>query len=213
MKSVLLEHFPDLTDVQISQYQRFSELFTSWNEKINCISRKDINNLFVNHILHSLSIAKIFNFTDNTMIADIGTGGGFPGIPLAIMFPEVKFDLIDSIGKKINVVKNISEELCLKNITPINTRAETLKCKYDFVVSRAVTSFPKFYQMTKHLILIKQKNSGQGIIYLKGGDFENEISGFKHISIYYINEYLNYDYFKTNSVLNKLLIASKIRKY
>ncbi|HNQ69202.1 MAG TPA: 16S rRNA (guanine(527)-N(7))-methyltransferase RsmG [Bacteroidales bacterium] len=201
MKSILLEHFPDLSNVQLDQYKKFAEIFPLWNQRINCISRKDIDNLFINHILHSLSIAKVFNFSKETTIADIGTGGGFPGIPLAIMFPDVNFDLVDSIGKKTTVVKNISEELNLNNIKAINTRAETLDCKYNVIISRAVTSFPEFYKMVKHILLNKPEFEPNGIIYLKGGDFQNEISGFSKIQIFNIIDYLKFDYFETKKII------------
>lgn len=200
MKSILLEYFPDLTNVQLEQYLKLAEIFPAWNEKINCISRKDINNLFVNHILHSLSIAKVFNFKRTRYIADIGTGGGFPGIPLAIMFPNVEFDLVDSIGKKISVVKNIIDELQLHNVDAINTRAETLECKYDVIISRAVTSFPEFHKMVKHIIKSSEFEPN-GIIYLKGGDFANEVSGYNKIQIFNIIDYLKFEYFETKKII------------
>ena len=201
MKSVLLEHFPNLTKAQLDQYHKLAEIFPIWNEKINCISRKDIENLFINHILHSLSIAKIFQFSKGTSISDIGTGGGFPGIPLAIMFPDAKFDLVDSIGKKITVVKNLIEALNLQNVSAINARAETLPCNYDVVISRAVTSFPEFYKMVKPILKNNSEVNPNGIIYLKGGDFQNEISGFNKIQIYNITDYLKFDYFETKKII------------
>lgn len=201
MKSVLLEHFPNLTKAQLDQYHKLAEIFPIWNEKINCISRKDIENLFINHILHSLSIAKIFQFSKGTSISDIGTGGGFPGIPLAIMFPDVKFDLVDSIGKKITVVKNLIEILNLQNASAINARAETLPCTYDVVISRAVKSFPEFYKMVKPILKNNSEVEPNGIIYLKGGDFQNEISGFNKIQIYNITDYLKFDYFETKKII------------
>jgi len=201
MKSVLLEHFPNLSEVQLNQLFTFAQIFPEWNDKINCISRKDIENLFVNHILHSLSIAKLFYFPEGTVIADIGTGGGFPGIPLAIMFPDAEFDLVDSIGKKIIVVKSIIEKLKLNNVSAKCSRAESLPEKYDVVVSRAVTSFPKFYQLVHHIIRKNAKSDINGIIYLKGGDFSNEISKFKKIQVYNIIEHMKYDYFETKKII------------
>jgi len=209
MKTTLLKYFPDLNENQLNSFTQLLEIFPEWNNKVNCISRKDIENLFVNHILHSLSIAKVFNFADNTTIADIGTGGGFPGIPLAIMFPEVKFDLVDSIGKKITVVKDISEQLGLKNVTAINTRAELLPCKYDFVVSRAVTSFPEFYKIVKDIIKTDSTDGKHGVIYLKGGDFSNEISGFNNIQLFEISNIFDFEYFETKKIIYLPIIKKK----
>lgn len=201
MNDILLKYFPQLKENQLYQYAQLSEIFPEWNNKVNCVSRKDIENLFVNHILHSLTISKLFVFPDGINIADIGTGGGFPGIPLAIMHPQIHFDLVDSIGKKILVVKDISERLGLENVTAINTRAEQLPKKYDFVVSRAVTAFPDFYAMVKNIIKTETEHNRQGILYLKGGDFENEISGFGNIQLWKISEHFDYEHFETKKLI------------
>ena len=142
---ILLHYFPDLTPFQKNQFLRIFELYKDWNDKINVVSRKDIDNLYVNHVLHSLGIAKVASFKPGTTILDVGTGGGFPGIPLAILFPETQFHLVDSIGKKITVVKNVAEGLGLKNVKAEQVRAEQIKGKYDFIVSRAVTRLKAFY--------------------------------------------------------------------
>lgn len=201
MQNVLLKHFPHLNNTQLEQFAILEKKFPNWNMKINCISRKDIDNLFVNHILHSLSIAVKFKFDKNQYVADVGTGGGFPGIPLAIMFPETKFDLIDSIAKKIFVVQELKKELKLYNVNALNIRVETLKPKYDFVISRAVTALPNFYKLVKNVILKDSLHKKQGIIYLKGGDFEQELSIFKDYQIFNISEFMNYQQFETKKII------------
>ncbi|MDD3685451.1 MAG: 16S rRNA (guanine(527)-N(7))-methyltransferase RsmG [Bacteroidales bacterium] len=201
MEQILLQHFPDLSENQINQFKTLASIFPEWNNKVNCVSRKDIDNLFTNHILHSLSIAKKFEFNKKHCVADIGTGGGFPGIPLAIMFPHTQFDLVDSIGKKIMVVKEIAKDLKLENVNGINARAESLPEKYDFVVSRAVTSFYDFFMLVRNIILKKTEHNSQGIIYLKGGDFENELKSFNNFQIYDIQEFFDYEYFETKKII------------
>lgn len=177
---LLKKYFPDLSALQISQFGALGGLYHEWNEKINVISRKDIDELYVRHVLHSLSVAKIIRFQPGTALLDVGTGGGFPGIPLAILFPECHFTLIDSIGKKIRVVQEIADSLKLSNVTARKNRVQEIKMKYDFILSRAVTAFPEFVSMVKKNISPRSKNSlPNGIIYLKGGDFESEISPFK----------------------------------
>jgi 16S rRNA (guanine527-N7)-methyltransferase len=213
MKERLKEYFPDLSENQLNQYLQLAEIFPEWNSKVNCVSRKDIDNLFVNHILHSLSIAKYFKFPAGTKVADIGTGGGFPGIPLAIMFPNVKFDLVDSIGKKIMVVKDISERLELQNVEAINLRAEQLPDEYDFIVSRAVTAFPQFVSMVKSKIKYPTEHSMQGVIYLKGGEFENEIAGFCNTTIFDISEVFDYEYFTTKKIIYLPIIKKSQKKF
>ena len=176
-------YFPGLTPEQIIRFGRMDQLYREWNEKINVISRKDIDFLFEKHILHSLAIAKIITFRPGTQILDIGTGGGFPGIPLAIFFPDCHFTLIDSIGKKIKVVQAVVDDLSLKNVTAIHTRVQELKTEFDFVVSRAVTAFPEFVGLVRKNIAKQQKNAlPNGIIYLKGGDFQEEISKFRNLT-------------------------------
>ena len=212
MRQELIDLFPELSDLQLNQYEKLLEIFPVWNDKVNCVSRKDISNLFVNHVLHSLSIAMFFRFPPNSRVADVGTGGGFPGIPLAIMFPEIKFDLIDSIGKKVNVVSNIANELGLTNITAIKSRAELLPCHYDFVVSRAVTAFPSFVQIVRGMILGENSDGKQGILYLKGGDFDDELKGFSNYSIYNIRERLDYEYFDTKKIIYLPISKKKLKK-
>jgi 16S rRNA (guanine527-N7)-methyltransferase len=199
----ILRYFPDLTKDQTEKFSRLASLYTDWNSKINVISRKDIDNLYVNHVLHSLAIAKIIIFNSATSILDVGTGGGFPGIPLAILFPEVNFHLVDSIEKKIKVVKAVSEELALANITAEHTRVEQIKQKYDFVVSRAVTAFPEFVKMVRKTVSDKNRNSlPNGIIYLKGGEFADEIKQYKRsVEIFNISEFFSADFFTTKKII------------
>ncbi|MFC2138183.1 16S rRNA (guanine(527)-N(7))-methyltransferase RsmG, partial [Bacteroidota bacterium] len=173
---IILKYFHGLSDIQIHQYEQLHDLYRFWNEKINVISRKDIDNLYERHILHSIAIAKITQFKPGTKIIDIGTGGGFPGIPLAIMFPKAEFVLVDSILKKINVVNEICNSINLQNVVAIQSRAEKIKEKFDFIVSRAVTAFPAFYKLFYKLISTQNINDlKNGILYLKGGDFEEEL--------------------------------------
>ena len=172
----ILRYFPNLTDRQKSQFAQLQPLYADWNEKVNVISRKDIDNLYVNHVLHSLSIARLVTFVDGTRMMDVGTGGGFPGIPLAILFPNCQFYLVDSIGKKIAVVKAVAEALGLTNVTAEQIRVEQVKTQFDFVLSRAVTRFDAFYNMTRKCVQAGGKNSiANGILYLKGGDIEEEL--------------------------------------
>ena len=200
---VLLKYFPELTNIQIQQFSKLNNLYGEWNKKINVISRKDIDSLYLKHVLHSLAIAKIISFVPGTRILDVGTGGGFPGIPLAILFPSSNFILIDSIGKKIKVVNGIVENLGLENVTSINSRAEELDEKFDFVVSRAVKAFPLFYSWVKKSIHSEHKNRiKNGILYLKGGDIEEEIKDFKgKIQIFRINKFFKDDFFSSKFIM------------
>lgn len=194
------------------QEQRFSALqciYSEWNSRINLISRKDINNLYERHVLHSLGIAKVIAFKDNTEILDAGTGGGFPGIPLAIMFPECKFTLVDSTGKKIAVVNDVAKELKLDNVTAKHIRAEQLNETFNFVVSRAVTELPVFYDWMKNKIIKKGFNSiPGGILYLKGGDTAQEINNIRKTSpsvssaIYKLNKFFEEEFFETKKVVH-----------
>ena len=200
---ILLKYFPDLKSEQIEQFEKLGPLVNEWNQKINVISRKDIEALYEKHILHSLSIAKMINFRSGSRILDVGTGGGFPGIPLAILFPECRFVLIDSIGKKIKVVQDLVEKLELNNVTAVQTRVEEVKETFDFVVSRAVTAFPHFVDMVKKNISRNQQNAvPNGIFYLKGGDFQNELVGFKQIAeVNNIQLFFSEPFFETKKIV------------
>ncbi|MBF2798917.1 16S rRNA (guanine(527)-N(7))-methyltransferase RsmG [Riemerella anatipestifer] len=194
-KDLILKYFPELTEQQQHQFALLEPLYKEWNEKINVISRKDTDSLYEKHILHSLGIAKVMPFSEGTKVLDIGTGGGFPGIPLAIMFPEVEFTLIDSIGKKIKVVQAVSEALELKNLIAVHGRAEKLKDKYHFVVSRAVTQMPVFLRWLKGKFEKEQFNpKHNGVLYLKGGDLAEELAGLKceifNLKNYFEEEFL-----------------------
>ncbi len=199
----ILKYFPHLTPLQISCFEEMSVLYHQWNEKINVISRNDIEFLYERHILHSLAIAKVINFQPQSRIMDVGTGGGFPGIPLAILFPDSNFVLVDSIGKKIKVVQNIADELGLKNIQPVNARVESIKEKFDFIVSRAVTAFPDFVKLVRKNISKVQRNPlPNGILYLKGGDFREELKPFdKSVETFEISDYFNEPFFHTKKVI------------
>jgi len=201
---IILKYFPELTEKQYEQFALLSDLYKEWNEKINVISRKDIEELYERHILHSLAIAKIIRFKPNTSILDVGTGGGFPGIPLAIMFPDCKFHLVDSIGKKITVVNEISKSIGLKNITAEQARAEKLKDNYDFIVSRAVTAFPAFYNWVKNKTNSNSQNDlKNGILYLKGGDLSEELKKFQsRITSYNIAEFFTESFFETKKIIH-----------
>lgn len=200
----IIEKYFELNDTKRKRFAQLQDLYTEWNAKINVISRKDIDHLYLKHILHSLAIAKLVHFKDGCNVIDVGTGGGFPGIPLAIYFPAVKFHLIDSIGKKIKVVNAIVEALGLKNVTTQQIRSNELKHhRFDFVVSRAVTNLPKFHQEVQHLFL-KQDQHGlpNGIVYLKGGDLTAEIEPFKKvITSYDLTEFFEEEFFETKKII------------
>lgn len=200
----ILKYFPNLTDTQKSQFAKLQQLYADWNEKVNVISRKDIDNLYVNHVLHSLAIAKIISFTDGTQLLDVGTGGGFPGIPLAIMFPQCQFRLIDSIGKKITVVNAVIEAVGLANAKGEQIRVEQVKEKSDFVISRAVTRFDSFYNMTRKCVSPGGNNQlPNGIIYLKGGDFDEELKSINRKTIIYnISDYFDEPFFETKKIIH-----------
>jgi 16S rRNA (guanine527-N7)-methyltransferase len=201
--SIIEKYFPGLTDVQRSQFAALGPLYREWNDKINVVSRKDIENLYINHILHSLGIAKVISFQKGAEILDVGTGGGFPGIPLAILFPEVRFHLVDSIGKKITVVNEVAKAVGLANVTGEKIRAEELKTKYDFVVSRAVTRMKEFYGWVKNSVKPKSHHSlDNGILYLKGGDLDEEMDEMrKPYSLYDLTEYFEEEFFETKKVV------------
>jgi 16S rRNA (guanine527-N7)-methyltransferase len=199
----IIKYFPNLSQEQIKSFRGMASLYQDWNRKINVISRKDIDYLYERHILHSLSIGKIINFRPDTRILDVGTGGGFPGIPLAILFPDSKFVLIDSIGKKIRVVRAIADELGLKNVIALNIRVEELKQEFDFVISRAVTAFPAFVALvTKNISGIEHNSLPNGIIYLKGGNFHEETARYRRIiEVTEISKFFNEQYFTTKRVI------------
>ena len=198
---LILNYFPKLTKNQIQQFNYLDSIYKYWNSRINVISRKDIDSLYINHVLHSLSIAKVIDFNSNTKVLDVGTGGGFPGIPLAILFPEVEFMLLDSINKKINVVNDIVNKLHLKNVLTSVNRVEDINESYDFVVSRAVTNMPNFIKYVNDRISSNHNNNlRNGILYLKGGDLSEELKDIQH-KIYDINSYFKEDFFATKKIV------------
>jgi 16S rRNA (guanine527-N7)-methyltransferase len=200
------KYFQDLTEIQKSQFESLGALYAEWNAKINVISRKDIDQLYLKHVLHSLSIAKYVQFNQGSKIIDVGTGGGFPGIPLAIMFPESEFLLIDSIGKKIKVVEAIYKELGIQNCKAVQIRAEDVKGIFDFVISRAVTSLPVFVEWVKNCISKKSIHSvPNGIIYLKGGDLSTELDIPYHSMVINISDYFDEAFFETKKIVHVYL--------
>ena len=201
--NLLLKYFPNLSEHQIEQFSKLQELYQDWNLKINVVSRKDIDELYLRHVLHSLGIAKVVQFKPNTKVLDVGTGGGFPGIPLAILFPEVQFHLVDSIGKKIKVVREVAEGLGLQNIKTTHGRVEEIKETYDFIVSRAVAQMETFVFWTKGKINKKQQHPiKNGILYLKGGDLSDELKKYTSATIYNLPDYFAEDFFETKKVVH-----------
>ena len=199
----ILKYFPNLTDVQKEQFAKLDFLYHEWNAKINVISRKDIDELYTKHILHSLGIAKIIKFEPGTFVLDVGTGGGFPGIPLAILFPETRFFLIDIIAKKIKVVQAVAEALELKNVKAEQLRAELVKGDFDFIVSRAVTNMPDFVSWIKDKIKKKSKHElKNGILYLKGGDLTEELKDFPKATEYNLSNFFEDEFFETKKVVH-----------
>lgn len=200
---LIKKYFPELSKKQQKQFAALQDLYNEWNAQINVISRKDEDNFYERHVLHSLGIAKVMQFKDDSRILDIGTGGGFPGIPLAILFPECDFVLVDSIGKKIKVVNEVAQALGLKNVTGIHERAEKINEQFDFVVSRAVTAMPAFLPWTKNKFLKKNKNEfPNGILYLKGGDLTEELSSIKQtIKEFPLTDYFSEEFFETKKVI------------
>ncbi|MDG1175948.1 MAG: 16S rRNA (guanine(527)-N(7))-methyltransferase RsmG [Flavobacteriales bacterium] len=203
----IAHYFPELNEIQLSQLEQLKPLYEEWNAQINVISRKDIDNFYERHVLHSLGIAKVMKFKPGTHILDVGTGGGFPGIPLAIMFPKCKFHLVDSIGKKIKVVNEVATSLGLKNVTATHQRAEQVKDKYDFVVSRAVTRLDPFIGWIKTKIKSQNKNElPNGILYLKGGDLTEELSEVrKKNKSYSLPSYFEEEFFETKKVVQVVI--------
>ena len=199
----ILKYFPDLTDIQIEQFQKLDFLYHDWNEKINVISRKDIDALYTKHILHSLGIAKIMKFEPGATVLDVGTGGGFPGIPLAILFPETRFYLIDVIAKKIKVVQGVVDALELKNLKAEQKRAELVKGDFDFIVSRAVTNMPDFVSWISNKIKKQHKHTlKNGILYLKGGDLAEELKDFPKATLYDLSTIFEDEFFETKKVVH-----------
>lgn len=199
----ILKQFPDLSDNQILQFQKLQGLYEDWNAKINVISRKDIDELYTRHVLHSLGIAKIIDFRPGSKIMDVGTGGGFPGIPLAILFPEVDFYLIDVIAKKIRVVNEVAAGLGLKNVKAEQKRAELVKQEFDFIVSRAVTNMPDFVNWVDDKVSKKQNHElANGILYLKGGDLTEELKAFPKATEYNLSDFFTDEFFETKKVVH-----------
>lgn len=201
---IILKYFPNISEHQTKQFEQLYDLYLLWNAQINVISRKDTELLFEHHVLHSLGIAKVMEFKSGTKILDVGTGGGFPGIPLAILFPESTFHLVDSIGKKIKVVNEVSAAIGLTNLTAQHERAEKIKDKYHFIVSRAVTAFPEFYNWVNHKILKDNFNDlPNGILYLKGGDLQVEFGNHYNKAVFYdLKNYFEEEFFETKKVVH-----------
>jgi 16S rRNA (guanine527-N7)-methyltransferase len=202
--NIITKYFPKLNETQRIQFEQLQPLYAEWNAQINVISRKDFPDFYEHHVLHSLAIAKLISFTSGTKILDVGTGGGFPGIPLAIYFPQTQFHLVDSIGKKIKVVNNVIESLGLQNVTAQQIRADELTDKYDFVVSRAVTRLPEFVPWVRKNIAQKQINSlPNGIIYLKGGNLQEETKPFKkYVFVKNLSDWFEEEFFETKKVVH-----------
>jgi 16S rRNA (guanine527-N7)-methyltransferase len=198
----ILNYFPHLSSNQKEQFSELGPLYAEWNERINVISRKDIEALYLRHVLHSLGIAKVQDFLPGSRVLDIGTGGGFPGVPLAIMFPETEFVLVDSIGKKIKVVGEVARELGLENVEAVHGRAEKQKGQFDFIVSRAVTNMSDFVKWTRNKFLKENRHPlPNGILYLKGGDLREELKPFQKARIYSLSDYFEEDFFETKKVV------------
>lgn len=196
------KYFNHLSEKQLSQFEQLKSVYEQWNAKINVISRKDMDLFYLHHVLHSLAIAKVISFLPENEVLDVGTGGGFPGIPLAILFPETKFTLVDSIGKKIKVVEEVTKSVDIKNVTAINCRVEQIDKKFDFIVSRAVTQMPEFVKWVEGKIKKQSKNSLEnGILYLKGGDLTEELSSFKNVRLYNISDFFSEDFFETKKIV------------
>ncbi|WP_250433061.1 16S rRNA (guanine(527)-N(7))-methyltransferase RsmG [Hanstruepera flava] len=200
---LILKYFPDLTEDQVDKFKKLEALYQDWNLKINVVSRKDIDELYLRHVLHSLAIAKVIRFKDGAKIMDVGTGGGFPGIPLAILFPECSFHLVDSIAKKLKVVDEVVEGLGLENVKTTHSRVEDIDDTYDFIVSRAVAAMPTFVHWIKGRVAKKQNHElKNGILYLKGGDLSEELQNYSKATIYNISDFYTEDFFDTKKVVH-----------
>ncbi|HLT53695.1 MAG TPA: 16S rRNA (guanine(527)-N(7))-methyltransferase RsmG [Flavobacteriaceae bacterium] len=199
---LILKYFNTLTPLQVSQFEKLEALYKDWNSKINVISRKDIDELYLKHVLHALGIAKVIQFAPGTKILDVGTGGGFPGIPLAIMFPECSFHLVDSINKKLTVVNEVATALELHNVKTTHSRVEAIHDTYDFIVSRAVTAMPEFVKWVRNKVAKKEHNTlKNGILYLKGGDLTEELQVFTNIQLFDLHNYFEEPFFETKKVV------------
>lgn len=199
---LILKYFPNLTTDQINKFAALEILYKDWNLKINVVSRKDIDELYLRHVLHALGIAKVITFKPDSKILDVGTGGGFPGVPLAILFPESSFHLVDSIGKKLKVVNEVVEGLGLTNVKTTHARVESINDTYDFIVSRAVAIMPTFVHWVKGKIAKTQKHDiKNGILYLKGGDLTEELKDYKTVSLYNLSDYFDEDFYETKKVV------------
>jgi len=203
----ILHYFPNLSQEQVQQFERLKDLYEEWNQQINVISRKDTENFYERHVLHSLGIAKIIRFQKASEILDVGTGGGFPGIPMAIMFPDVQFTLVDSIGKKIKVVNEVCVALGLKNVTGLHLRAEDVKGNFDFVISRAVTQMPVFINYVRNKIKKERNNKlKNGILYLKGGDLKEEMKSVKYrYKEYNLSSFFKEEFFETKKIIHVII--------
>ncbi|WP_370476968.1 16S rRNA (guanine(527)-N(7))-methyltransferase RsmG [Tamlana flava] len=200
---LVLKYFPNLTEDQIEKFKKLESLYQDWNLKINVVSRKDIDELYLRHVLHSLGIAKVLKFEEGSKILDVGTGGGFPGIPLAILFPECSFHLVDSIAKKLKVVDEVVADLGLTNVKTTHSRVEQIDDTYDFIVSRAVTAMPTFVQWVKGKIAKKQNHElKNGILYLKGGNLTEELQNYRTASIYNLSDFYSEEFFETKKVVH-----------
>ncbi|MCK5907097.1 MAG: 16S rRNA (guanine(527)-N(7))-methyltransferase RsmG [Flavobacteriales bacterium] len=199
---LIKKYFPELSDKQLEQFSKLEKVYKEWNAQINVVSRKDIDELYLRHVLHSLGIVKVQGFKPGTSVMDVGTGGGFPGIPLAIMFPETKFLLVDSIGKKLKVVKAVVDELGLKNVTILHDRVENVKEKFDFIVSRAVTNMPDFVGWVRKKIKKDSVHDRRnGILYLKGGDLSEELKDYQTVQLFDLPDFFEEEFFETKKVV------------
>ncbi|MDN3596753.1 16S rRNA (guanine(527)-N(7))-methyltransferase RsmG [Zunongwangia endophytica] len=200
---LIRKYFDGLSPQQIAHFEQLEDLYKDWNLKINVVSRKDIDELYLRHVLHSLGIAKVQKFNPNSNILDVGTGGGFPGIPMAILFPETNFHLVDSIGKKMKVVEEVAAGLGLQNVKTTNDRVENVDGHYDFIISRAVAAMPTFVRWTKGKIAKKNNHDlKNGILYLKGGDLSEELNDYQTAKIYNLTDYFEEDFFETKKVVH-----------
>ncbi len=200
--TLVTKYFPDLNELQVNQFAQLQGIYNDWNSRINVISRKDINSLEERHVLHSLGIAKVIQFTPGTQVLDVGTGGGFPGIPLAILFPDTHFHLVDSVGKKIIVVKAVSDSIGLKNVTATHARAEETMGSYDFVVSRAVTAMPNLFDWVKSKVSKRHMNALEnGLLCLKGGDLTEELVSFRGAKHFELANYFSEAFFESKKVV------------